>query len=428
MQESLPVLSTVLQQPLFPVLKALGMLVGVFEWHALVISHFSGRLTRPEAENMRVGEFLSNLPPTDRLKWERAYNQFEQAWHIAWPYIDRYECLELTENLKSIMIDRDSQMVCCIADSTGVGICALALTSWLVERHNELVQVVSASMGYPARKVSSRLLGQHDVVYYDENALMRFLRSRCVTYGVGGKLNFDFKQMEHHLGRELSKPEITMELRAFQWLGDNVSGNNELKTVIKQKDLMPDTIERLKVEMSSPSVANLCLQKVQMSVSFILKSGGGLSTEQAGEMLLSNYLQTILSESPDSLPSATARAQVHLWHIDSFVKVLRQIINKDPLESVDPKYKVELPKELEDAVKSAKPHIPEILIEVLGSFAEARLTETYLGENYSLIEVLGTAMDEFDVSREDAAAVNDNLPEGLLMKHWGMVYRVLSQS
>jgi len=249
-----------------------------------------------------------------------------------------------------------------------------------------------------------------------------------VTYGVGGKLNFDFKQMEHHLGRELSKPEITVELRGFQWLGDNVSGNNELKSVIKQKDLMPDTIERMKAEMSSASMANLCLQKVQMSVSFILKSGGGLSTEQAGEMLLSNYLQTILSESPDSLPSATARAQVHLWHIDSFVKVLRQIINKDPLESVDPKYKVELPKELEDAVKAAKPHIPEILIEVLGSFAEARLTETYLGENYSLIEVLGTAMDEFDVSREDAAAVNDNLPEGLLMKHWGMVYRVLNQS
>jgi hypothetical protein len=134
MQESLPVLCTVLQQPLFPVLKALGMLVGVFEWHALVISHFSGRITRAEAGKMVVGEFLSNQPPTDRLKWERAYNQFEQAWHIAWPYIDRYECLELTENLKKVMVNRDSQMLWCIADSANEGICALALTSWLVER------------------------------------------------------------------------------------------------------------------------------------------------------------------------------------------------------------------------------------------------------------------------------------------------------
>jgi len=276
--------------------------------------------------------------------------------------------------------------------------------------------------------VSSRLLGQHDIIYYDEAALMRFLRSRCVTYGVGGKLNFDFKQMEHHLGRELSRPEITVELRGFQWLGDNVSGNNELKSVIKQKDLMPDTIERLKAELSSPSLANLCLQKVQMSVSFILKSGGGLSTEQAGEMLLSNYLQTILAENPDSLPSATAQAQVHLWHIDSFVKVLRQIINKDPLENVDPKYRAELPKELHDAMISAKPHIPEALVEVLGNFAEAHLAETFLGENYPLIDVLATAMDEFDLSREDSNAVNDNLPADLLMKHWGGVYTLLKQS
>jgi len=165
-----------------------------------------------------------------------------------------------------------------------------------------------------------------------------------------------------------------------------------------------------------------------MSVSFILKSGGGLSTEQAGEMLLSNYLQTILSESADSLPSATARAQVQLRHIDSLVKVLKQIINKDPLENMDPKYKAELPKDLEDALKSAKPRIPEILIEVLGNFAETRLTETYIGENYPLMDVLGTAMDEFGLSRDDAAAVADNLPEGLLVMHWGMIYAMLKQS
>jgi len=326
------------------------------------------------------------------------------------------------------MINRDSEMVWCIADSANEGICPLALTDWLVGRHNELVQVVNTSMGYPPRKVSSRLLGQHDVINFDEGALMRFLRSRCVTYGVGGKLNFDFKQMEHHLGRELSRPEITMELRGFQWLGDNVLGNSELKSVINQKDLMPDTIERLKAEMNSPSLGNLCLQKVQMSVSFILKSGGGLSTEQAGEMLLSNYLQTILAESPDSLPSATARAQVHLWHIDSFVKVLRQIINKDPLESVDPRYKAELPKELQDALIAAKPHIPEVLIEVLGTFAESTLTETFLADSSPMMDVLDPVMEGSDLTRADMNAVSENLPAGLLMKHWGAVYNLLKQS
>jgi len=425
--EALPVLCTVLQQPLFPVLKALGMLVGVFEWHSLVINHFSGRITRTEAASLRVGEVLSSLPPAERQKWEHAYQQFERAWHIAWPYVERHECLQLTENLKQVMVNRDSEMLWCIADSANEGICPLALTQWLVERHNELVQVVSASMGYPARKVSSRLLGQHDVIYYDEHELMRFLRSRCVTYGVGGKLNFDFKLLENHLGRELSRPEITMELRGFQWLGESFSGGNELKSVIKQKELMPDTIERLRVELASPSVANICLQKVQMSISFILKSGGGLSVEHAGEMLLVEYLRSVLSESADSLPSATARAQVHLWHVDAFAKLLKQIINKDPMDSIDPKYRAALPRELEEAVLEAKPRLPEILLEVLGNFAETRLTETYIGDEVPMMDCLSTVLQDLDVSQDAADAIKHQLPGGLLMKHWASVYRLLKQ-
>jgi len=415
----------VLQQPLFPVLRALGMLVGVFEWHSLVINHFSGRITRTEAAKLRVGEVLASLPPTERHKWERAFKQFERAWHIAWPYVDRYECQAFSENLKQVMVTADSEMVWCIAEGKDEGLCPLAITQWLVERHNELVQVVSASMGYPARKVSSRLLGQHDVVNFDEGELMRFLRSRCVTYGVGGKLNFDFKLLESHLGRELSRPEITMELRGFQWLGESFAGGNELKEVIKQKDLMPDTMERLRGELASPSVANMCLQKVQMSISFILKSGGGLSTEHAGEMLLSEYLHSVLSESPDSLPSATARSQVHLWHVDSFTKLLKQIINKDPMDAIDPKYRADLPKELEEALEAAKARIPDVFLEVLGNFAETRLTETYIGETVPMMDCVGQVLPDFDLSQEAEDSITNNLPDGLLMKHWAAVYRVL---
>eukprot|EP00416_Gambierdiscus_australes_P022298 CAMPEP_0171071764 /NCGR_PEP_ID=MMETSP0766_2-20121228/10492_1 /TAXON_ID=439317 /ORGANISM="Gambierdiscus australes, Strain CAWD 149" /LENGTH=896 /DNA_ID=CAMNT_0011528315 /DNA_START=23 /DNA_END=2713 /DNA_ORIENTATION=- len=423
--EALPVLCTVLQQPLFPVLKALGMLVGVFEWHSLVINHFSGRITRTDAAKLRVGEVLNSLPPPDRVKWERAFKQFERAWHIAWPYVDRYECQGFSENLKQVMVHRDSEMIWCIAEGKDEGLCPLAITQWLVERHNELVQVVSASMGYPARKVSSRLLGQHDVINYDEVELMRFLRSRCVTYGVGGKLNFDFRLLENHLGRELSRPEITMELRGFQWLGESFSGGNELKSVIKQRDLLPDIIERLRLELASPSVAHLCLQKVQMSTSFILKSGGGLSVEHAGEMLLSEYLRSVLSESPDCLPSATARSQVHLWHVDAFSKLLKQIMNKDPMDSIDPKYKADLPSDIERQLLANKEKLPEVLLELLGNFAETRLSETYIGDTYPMMDCISQVVQELDVSQEAEDAIAANLPSGLLMKHWAAVYRAL---
>lgn len=424
-QEVHPVLTTVLSQPLYPVLKALGLLSGVFEWHGLVASHFSGRITRAQASVMKVGQVLSSLPPADAVRWERAYRHFESAWHIAWPYVERFECTELTDNLKQVRVSRDSEMVWCIADQQGEGICPLALTQWLVERHNELVQVVSAAVGFPARKVSSRLLGQHDVVIYDGDELMRFLRSRCVTYGVGGKLNFDFLGLEQQLQRELSRPEITIELRAFQWLGESFSAVSELRSVIKQKELPPETVERLKAELSSTSVAHACLQKVQMSTAFILKSGGALSGEQAGEMRLAEYLRSILSESGESLPSKAAQTEVHLWHVDAFAKLLRQMINKDPMDSIDPKYKVEVPEELKALLVAAKPDLPNEMLEWMGTFAETRLVETWIGANVSMVETLKAIREELAVESRVFDAVQLHLPAGLQMQHWGAVYKIL---
>jgi len=425
--ETMPVLCTVLQQPLFPVLRALGMLAGVFEWHSLVMNHFSGRITRANARSMKVGEFLGGLPPTDRGRWDRAYAEFEGAWRIAWPYVERFECMELTENLKKVQLTRDSEMIWCIADSSNEGICPLALTQWLVERHNELVQVVSAARGYPGRKVSSRLLGQHDVVCYDGEELMRFLRTRCVTYGVGGNLNFDFQQLEQHLRQELVRPEITIELRAFQWLGETFAAMSELKTVIRQRDLSPEVVDRLKSELTSPSVANLCLQKVQMSISFILKSAGALK-EHAGEMLLSDYFRSVLSESSEALPSATARVEVHLWHVDAFARILRQTINKDPMDAIDPKYKVDLPEELERELLAAKRQLPEQLADILGSFGESRLGETWIAAESPMIDTLKEVISE-DVDGHDLAQlVQDLLPSGLQMQHWGATYQLLRRA
>jgi len=425
--ESLPVLCTVLQQPLFPVLKALRLLVGVFEWHQLVINHFSGRITRSDAGSLKVGDVLANLPPTEQKKWEEAYQAFEDAWHIAWPYVERHECFQLSDNLKQVMVSRDSSMLWCIADSANEGICPLALTQWLVERHNELVQVVSAAIGYPARKVSSRLLGKHDVIYYSENSLMVFLKSRCVTYGVGGKLNFDFKQLEQQLHRECSRPEITMELRGFHWLGESFAGGSELRGMVAQRELMPDTIERIKAELTSVSVANLCLQKVHMSISFILKSASGLSKEQAGEMLLAEYLRSVLSEGPESLPSATARQEVHLCHVDAFAKLLKQLINKDPMDAIDPKYKAPLPRECLEELLAVKAQLPASLVDTMGRMAETSLTDSVIGGEYVIFDILNSLREEMQTETADFDLIQQHLPRSLLTQHWAEVYKVLKQ-
>eukprot|EP00913_Durusdinium_trenchii_P033454 g31321.t1 len=362
-KENFPVLCTILQNPLINILPALGTLVGVFEWQALCINQFSGRITKAAAGEMTVGEVLEQVPrnETEKRQWRQAFKNFERAWRLAMPYCE-YECLQISENMRKYQLSEDDMMLMCIPDFKDDGMYALAVMDWLVAQHNELVQIAKpfpqrdtrcrhrsspkrlngstcaaslrpwrrGTLGYPARKVSSRLLAQHDVIKYNKKELMKFLSNRCATWGVGGKLNLDLKQVEQHLRRELNRPEVTIEMRGFQWLGDSFAAGNELRTVINQRELLPDTIDRLKVEIPSPALANACLQKVQMSISFILKSGSSLGTEKSGEMLLSDYMRSVLAESPETFMSAAARSDVHLWHVDALVKVLKQIVNKDP--------------------------------------------------------------------------------------------------
>lgn len=432
-QGSFPFLCTVLQRPLFHVLPALGLLCGIFEWHSLVINRFSGRISRSQAGQVKVGEFLDSIQnPAERETWQRAYAQFEKAWHIAWPHIERHECLEIPQHFRRVRIDRESPLLFFIADQQDEGICPLALTQWLTERHNELVTSEERANDNPDREdaragrvgKSSRLLGQHDIVKYDELSLMHFVRSRCVTYGVGGRLNFDFKQLEQQLRREFDRPSITIELRGFQWLGENLAQASELKAVIKQKDLQPDVVARLRAELNSPPLAWRCLTMVQMASSFIQKSGT-FSGEHAGETMFCEYITSVLAESADSIPSATARSEVHLWHLCAFEKVLKQIIKQDPMDKVDPKYRAELEPELLEELLAAKVFLPASLLGHLANFAEAQLDRTFLGEDVAITDTLKAAID-ISEDAEALAAVEEHLPRGLKMKHWVATHKVLS--
>jgi len=423
-----PVLTTVLQQQVWKVMRALSCLVGVFDWHSLVMSFFSGRITRSQAQELTVRDVIDMQQPSEKEKWERAFADFTKAWSIAWPSVERYECQEIPQHMKDVSLTQDSAMVYCIADPQNEGICPLALTQFLVERHNELVQVVSAANGYPGKKVSTRLLAQHDVVNYSGAQLMKFLKSRCVTYGSGGKLNFDFKQLEQKLRRELSRPELTMELRGFNWLGESFAIGNQLRTVLPQRELAADVAARIRQEVTSPSVASQIVQQVQITVSFILKSGVALA-RNAGNTFLAEYLKSVCLQNPvQCLPSNTARAEVQLRHLDSFIKLLKQIMNKDPMENVDDKYKKPLPEEMKKALLAAKSHLPAVLIQVLANFAEANLVERSLRDTEGMLEILEHSQEEFADAADDAfRAVKQHFPQELQMKHWVAAYRTLTQ-
>lgn len=364
---------------------------------------------------------------------------FKTAWAVAWRFVERHECEELPAEVKRVQMTENTTLAYCIADERDEGICPTALMNWLQARHNELVRVVSdanreANEGTaraPApgqddasERISSRLLEHHNTVNYAQEDLMRFLKNRCVTYGVGGKLNLDLDQLEQHLRQAMAKPQIYIEHKQFNWLGEQ-SGNtlNELHEVIEQADLAADVADRISSEISQASDASKCMQKVQMAVTFIMKSRAGFSNDlQAGDMLLSDYLRNVLSEEEDSLPTSTGRREVKLRHVDHFAKLLRSKLSQNPMDRVDPQYKCNLEPELEEKIRALE--VPAGVADAMQDFALGYLGQETVGVNSKLVETL-ELMPKFP-SNDDTDRLVKAFPQEAQMKHFVAVFNIFA--
>merc|ERR1712070_1160480 len=225
----------------------------------------------------------------------------------------------------------------------------------------------------------------------------------------------DLDQLEQHLRQALAKPQIFIEHKQFNWLGEQ-RGNmlNELHEVIGQGELAEDVADRISSEISQASDASRCMQKVQMAVTFIMKSRAGFSTDiQAGDMLLSEYLRNVLSEEEDSLPTSTGRREVKLRHVDHFAKLLRSKLSQNPMDRVDPQYKCSLLEpSLEAALRSLE--VPPGVADAMQDFALGYLGQETIGVNSKLVETL-ELMPKFP-SNDAADRLVKEFPQEIRMK------------
>ena len=124
----------------------------------------------------------------------------------------------------------------------------------------------------------------------------------------------------------VARSEVCLRhLNDFETLLDQVVAERAFLPGVQQQPLLPHTTVRIKQEIHSPSLACGCLQKVRMARSSIHNLGcpGGHN----GEMLLSEYLSSVMTETNDCIPSSVARSEVCLRHLNDFEKLLEQVIS-----------------------------------------------------------------------------------------------------
>jgi hypothetical protein len=434
----LPVLNYILCFPgVQDGLAGLSSIAGMFEWFALVNNRLSGRISKSEAMDLTVDQVLDTFEGVERQKAESAWNAYERCFKLGWPLVEKFQCTDIEELLgdkSAIQVSRDASIEICIPSDKGIGIVPQALSDFFFEMHNELVQLSCGKASMP--EIFTTLMQQHHVIDFSQTALLQFLKGRCVSWGTGGKVFFDLQQLEHRLRRETTRNPIQMQIKAFQWCGATSSRTAELSAAIKQKDITSEICERIKKEISSPSVANSCMQRISVAITFILKAAGSNSERSSsGEMFLADYMSKVLCDSSsDCLPSSTARSEIRLVHIDALMRLLKAIIKADPMDKVDERFKVDLPEDVKKAILAVKDGLPASLCLALGEFGEGFLgMDSGIGPETAFMESLEPAVEAemVSLSQMELATVKEKLPEDLRAKlqvqHWEKLYRLLQK-
>jgi len=438
-----PVLGHVLQSHVLSILDALGCLGGMFEWQQLVHRKYSGRITREEAAKLTPRKVMDDLPKAEAEQWRTAFEKFEQAWRIAFKHVERYQCHEFKKFERDDVVNEDYPLTYCIADELNEGIYAMALNEWLIERHNELAGLALFAMRttgeqLQTRRTFSSVIAQCDLIAFSEIELEEFVKSQCVAYVDGGNLDFDHQKAENYVRQEMARPQITLVKRVFEWLGEGLSQGRAEK-ILNQNDLTPEICDRIRGEIKTPLVANFCLQEVLQVISFLRKHvGEGRSEEELGNMgdqLLTKYFKENLcvDNVEKALPSATARDQVHLRHLDAFNTLLKTIINVDIADKVEQRYKVEIPDKLANALLARKGEYPAQLVGLLGKVAEEQMGQDGgLGSGRPFLEILDFVWNDAELDAESLKEVKriiekceDEAKEELKVMHWFSVYRLI---
>ncbi len=210
-----PLLSSFLTEE--PQLRALRYIPKVFLWQAMLLKRFNRCLDRDMAQKITVREVIEK-EGNGAGYWRSAFEGFRNAWSLAWPYVNRFGCMIIPPVYKQMEMTLDSPISFSLPCEKDEGICCVALTRYLCERHNAFVErldelhllrgdvaqrALSPSLNEKSdvqRVIQSRFMVQSHSISYDlAGGFIPFVEKQCQHYSIGGGLLYDFKGAEDFL-------------------------------------------------------------------------------------------------------------------------------------------------------------------------------------------------------------------------------------
>lgn len=450
-EASFPVLSAFMAEE--AQLRALKYLPAVIEWQYLLFTRYNRCLDYDTATRLTAQEVISSAP--DRNKWAAAFEGYKEAWNLSWKFVDRFGCLPIPTLYKSMVMDFNTPITFSLPAEKDEGICPLALTRFLAEKHNRFVERVDELLlmrGLDHQRqtgkgsntvISSKFFSaSHALSYELKSGFLRYVEKQCVNINLSGQMEYDFANAEQYLiDVYLSgRPLIDMEVRMFSYtdaggasLGaGGPSGHlslQALKQKVRQEPLAPDITQAILKEIGSPSVARSILDSVLENAIVFLTAIGGVYVQKldVGDVHLASYIKDVLmmDDNNATQSSPTLMREVKLKHLESCYKLLRDYCVVDVFATVRPKYRAQVEEKLASKLVevSAKMDL-SILLPVLKDFITTQCIEEHMAGDANLKATVGY-LEANDAWLNDLSFFADYFPEELMMKHIMHVYHLL---
>lgn len=174
----------------------------------------------------------------------------------------------------------------CLPNELDEGACPYSLIHFLVNKHNELVQLVDEALLLRAKRshhelvrakaISHRFLTSAHCFDCPIEEFSSFLEKQCITMAAPG---YDYGKAENRLISSYMSnlPAIDYKQEFFVYTREQKGTLDRLNQKLSQEELLPETVVLIKGELVSPAAGQKLLEMVEIVIDFLCSTGGPLT-------------------------------------------------------------------------------------------------------------------------------------------------------
>ncbi|XP_077330445.1 E3 ubiquitin-protein ligase RNF213-like isoform X2 [Lithobates pipiens] len=386
-----------------------------------------------------IEEFIHSIKPEGaRCVFTERIQGFMVAWNHLRLSLQTKGEIKLPEDMCDQILTTDSEFEFLLPRRQGLGLCATALTSYLIALHNRfiyaLAKYINIEQKYSIK--ASEVMDLHVISYELEKDLVPIILSNCQYSLESGKetlQEFDFPKIQHQLTTRLfqGKPLITMVGLPTVTLSHDRNYKNlftDVKKKLPQGSLSNSAIDAISKDLNAFSDVCEALNIVDISLGFLATSGGD------PELSLTEYVKDVLQMGEQSsahvleaLKRCHLKNTIALWQLLTALKSQHLLhLKRDPFENVDKAYKQVLGKEGKRALNvfleqnGTNRFLLELHEMIVLKLRKSQSADEFR-PSWTLKEVMGPFLDDKGVSFPE---LENDFPEQIALAHCIEVWKV----